>query len=338
MLSEFISALVNADELQIKILNMLTKNSSAVLMGISLSLATFCIALLASSIFIAAVHSGTDRADQGALPPRIFSGRELVPVSVGSYEISASDLVIRDFDHDQAIFALPQRFESSDYPFIELKVTGNIPHLRTKLMWETAADNQISSQSIELSSAGHGRIFLGNNPRYQGSINSIALLFFDGPEIGVKNNGEAPLKIHSIKLVPLSASEVLTQLLFDRFKMPLLGASSNNLVREHSPALPLTPTLILRLSFLALLFGFAAAMLAFPALRSKSTVVALTASLATHAVLQDAARWKWRYDQHEDIAHRYTVSDLLPATEHTLNYARCAMFPADCGAHLKPYF
>ena len=318
------------------IIDRLHKNSPAIFVGTGLTFTILGLLLLASSHYIHAVYSDIDQSRENDPLPRIFAGQELIPVSVGSHQASGSHLVIEEFDKDQAVFALPWNFEAGKYPFIELKVSGNAPHLRAKIMWEAASTGGIYSQFIRLNRAGYGRVFLGNNLQYQGSINSIALLFFDGPEMGVRNNGGANLRIHSIKLTPSSPAEVFAQLLFDRLNISDSEARANNFVRENSLLSPVTPTLIIHLTFLTVLLCIVGAMLAVPALRTNSTLVALTASLTICVVLQDVARWKWRYDQHKEIAHRY--SDVSPQDRYTLNHTRCALFPNDCGANFKPYF
>lgn len=314
----------------------LYKNLRAVLIGTGLTLATLVLLVMALSIYIHAVHSESNQTEERHPAPRIFVGQELVPVSVGSHEKLGSRLVIKQFYQDQAVFKLPRHFESSDYPFIELRVSGNTPHLRTKIMWKTATSSDISSQFIALNRGGYGRIFLGNNPEYRGSIHSIALLFFDGPEMGVESNGGEFLSVHSIKLVPSSPTEVFIQLLSNKLNIAGLGASSNNLVRESSLFPPVTSSLIIHLTFFTVLLFVVGTILVFRSVRTNSALVALATSFAICLALQDVARWKWRYDQHLDIAQRY--SGVAPQARYALNHTRCAIFPDDCGVHLKPYF
>ncbi|MDG2442325.1 MAG: hypothetical protein P8M13_03600 [Luminiphilus sp.] len=269
------------------------------------------------------------------------SGNNLIPVSVGKGRKDSVGYVIESFNGDEAILALPRAFRAEDYPFIKVNLSGFTRYSKAKILWQQAGDP--TTHGLELNRSGDqvtqiAMVYGGEH--YSGSIQSIALLFFDGPALGFENNDDADVIIDSIELRPFSAKHVVEQIVEDWTNPPLWQGYSNNIVRgihangmlfPNAVANLLVVTGLLMAAFFRLVRKLrSAAML-------EHQLVATVLCLCLYGwVFNDVLRWYWRVEQLIDSHERYAG---LPLDERIRNNKiRCSQFPEDCAVYLLPYF
>ena len=271
----------------------------------------------------------------------IAGGKDFIPVSVGGHRVEGSNAVIEDFNGDEAILALPRAFRAEDYPFIKLNLSGFTRFSKAKILWQQAGDP--TTHALEFNRSGDevtqiAMVYGGE--AYSGQINSVALLFYDGPALGFENNNEVDIIIESIEFRPFSAGRVAKQVLEDWTNPPLWRGYSNNIVRglhSHGMLFPnaVAHLLVVTGVILVALFRYARRVLyaITPGYPVMATVLCLCLS---GWIFNDAFRWHWRVEQFKDTRERYLG---LPLEERIRNNeVRCSRFPDDCASHLLPYF
>jgi hypothetical protein len=167
--------------------------------------------------------------------PLIASGNDLLPVSVGKGRKESGRYLIEDFNGDEAILALPRTFRAEDYPFIKVNLKGFTRYSKAKILWQQVGDP--TTHGLEFNRSGDqvtqiAMVYGGEH--YSGPIQSIALLFFDGPALGFENNDHVDITINSIEFRPFSAKFVIEQIVEDWTNPPLWQGYSNNIVRGYS--------------------------------------------------------------------------------------------------------
>jgi hypothetical protein len=297
---------------------------------------------LAYTLFFSHIHPEfvpfIDRAAQSV----VASGNDLIPVSVGASRKDGKNIVIEDFNGDEAILVLPRAFQAEDYPFIKVNLSGFTRYSKFKILWRQA-DNLENTHALELNRSGDevtqiAMVYGGDN--YRGQIADIALLFYDGPALGFENNNDVDIVIRSIEFLPFSAVRVAEQIFEDWTNPPLWQGYSNNIVRGIHKNGMVFPNAIANLLVVT---GLAVAALIRwlrrlknrPQLNHRLLATALCLCLYGWA-FNDVLRWHWRVEQLIDTHERYAG---LPLEERIRNNdIRCARFPEDCAAHLLPYF
>lgn len=272
----------------------------------------------------------------------IMPGKDLIPVSVGTASRAGRDLIIEDFNGDEAVLLLPRTFQAEDYPFIKVSLSGFTRHSKLKIIWRQA-DNLEQSHSLMFNRSGDevtqiAMVYGGEN--YSGKISDVALLFYDGPALGFKNNDDVDIVVSSIEFSPFSAARVVEQIFADWTNPPPWQGYSNNIVRGIHANGMVFPNAVANL---LVVIGLTLAALA--RLRRKWRAAAPPAHrLAATALclclygwaFNDVLRWHWRVEQIINTHERYAG---LPLEERIKNNdVRCARYPKDCAAHLLPYF
>ena len=269
-------------------------------------------------------------------------GKELIPVSVGTASKTGNQIIIQDFNEDEAVLALPRAFQAEDYPFIKVNLSGFTRYSKFKIIWRRA-DDIAQTYALEFNRSGDevtqiAMVYGGED--YRGRIADIALLFYDGPALGFENNNDTNIVIDSIELLPFSAAQVAEQIFEDWTNPPLWQGYSNNIVRGIHLNGMVFPNAVANLLVVA---GLAAASLMRglrklkrrPQLNHRLLVTALCLCLYGWA-FNDILRWHWRIEQLIDTHERYAGLTLEERIRN--NDIRCARFPEDCAAHLLPYF
>ena len=273
--------------------------------------------------------------------PLTASGTDLIPVSVGNGRKEGGRYVIEDFNGDEAILALPRAFRAEDYPFIKVNLSGFTRYSKAKILWQQVGDP--TTHGLEFNRSGDqvtqiAMVYGGEH--YSGSIQSIALLFFDGPALGFENNDDVDITISSIEFRPFSAKNVIEQIVEDWTNPPLWQGYSNNIVRGIHANGMLFPNAVANLLvvtglLMAALFRLVRKLRSSTSLEHRLLATALCLCLYGW-VFNDVLRWHWRIEQLIDTHERYAG---LPLEERIRNNEiRCARFPEDCAAHLLPYF
>lgn len=161
--------------------------------------------VLAYTLFFSHIHPEfvpfMDRAAQKV----VASGNELIPVSVGASRQNGKDIVIEDFNGDEAILALPRAFRAENYPFIEVKLSGLTAYSKAKILWQRAGDPTI--HALQLRSNGDAvtqiaMVYAGE--AYADQIDSIALLFYDGPALLFDNNNDVDIVVQIVEFIPFN--------------------------------------------------------------------------------------------------------------------------------------
>ena len=272
----------------------------------------------------------------------IAPGKDLIPVSVGEYQVEGSNTIVEGFNGDEAILALARAFQAEDYPFIKVKLTGFTRYCKFKILWRRAAEPSIT-HALEFNRSGDQATQIAmvyGDDNYRGQIADIALLFYDAPALGFKNNNDVDITIHSIELRPFSAWGVVEQIFEDWTNPPLWQGYSNNFVRGIHTNGMLFPSAVASLLVLtgllvAALIRWSTKLLFTATAQHKISVTILSLCLYGWA-FNDALRWHWRIEQLVDTHERYSGQPL--ETRIRNNNIRCARFPDDCAAHLLPYF
>ena len=272
----------------------------------------------------------------------IAPGADLIPVSVGGYRVEGDSAIIEDFNGDEAILALPRAFQAEDYPFIKVNLEGFTRYSKFKILWRRA-DVPSQNHALEFNRSGDEVTQIAmvyGEDNYGGAIADIALLFYDGPALGFENNNDVDIVISSIEFLPFSFERVAEQIFEDWTNPPLLQGYSNNIVRGIHANGMLSPNIVANLLVVAgLIFVVLARWLGKLRLTPKpnSRLLVTTLCLCLYGwSFNDVFRWCWRVEQLVDTHERYVG---LPLEERIRNNdIRCARFPADCAAHLLPYF
>jgi hypothetical protein len=272
----------------------------------------------------------------------VASGNDLIPVSVGASRKVGNNIIVEDFNGDEAILVLPRAFRAEDYPFIKVNLSGFTRYSKFKILWRRADDPE-KTHALEFNRSGDevtqiAMVYGGEN--YRGQIADIALLFYDGPALGFENNNDVDVVISSIEFLPFSAARVAEQIFEDWTNPPLWQGYSNNIVRgihANGMVFPNAVANLLVVTGLAMaaLIRWLRKLKHRPQFNHRLLATALCLCLYGWA-FNDILRWHWRIEQLIDTHERYAG---LPLEERIRNNdIRCARFPEDCAAHLLPYF
>ena len=272
----------------------------------------------------------------------VVSGKDLIPVSVGAASKTGNQVIIKDFNGDEAVLLLPRAFQAEDYPFIKVNLSGFTRYSKFKIIWRKA-DDMAQTYALEFNRSGDevtqiAMVYGGED--YRDKIADIALLFYDGPALGFENNNDVDIVIDSIEFLPFSAARVAEQIFADWTNPPLWQGYSNNIVRGIHLNGMIFPNAVANLMVVT---GLAVAALMRGLRKLKHRPQLNHRLLATALCLclygwgfNDILRWHWRIEQLIDTHERYSG---LPLEERIRNNdLRCAQFPKDCAAHLLPYF
>ena len=298
--------------------------------------------VIAYTLFFRQIHPEflpfMDRAAQKV----VASGNDLIPISVGASSTDGKNIIIDDFNGDEAILVLPRAFQAEDYPFIKVNLLGFTRYSKFKILWRRAED-LTTTHSLEFNRSGNqatqlAMVYGGEN--YRGRIADVALLFYDGPALGFENNNDVDIVISNIEFLPFSAVRVAEQIFEDWTNPPLWQGYSNNTVRgihANGIVFPNAVANLLVLTGLAVatLMRWLGGIKRGPQCNHRILPTALCLCLYGWA-FNDILRWHWRVEQLIDTHERHAG---LPLEERIRNNdLRCARFPDDCAAHLLPYF
>jgi len=272
----------------------------------------------------------------------VVPGKDLIPISVSAASKSGNQIIIEDFNADEAVLMLPRTFQAEDYPFIKVNLSGLTRYSKFRIVWRRAED-MAQSYSLEFNRSGDevtqlAMVYGGEG--YHGTIADIALLFYDGPALGFENNNNVDIVIDSIEFLPFSAERVAEQIYEDWTNPPLWQGYSNNIVRGIHANGMIFPNAVANLLVvtglaIATIMRWLRRIQHRPQLNHRLLATALCLCLYGWA-FNDVLRWHWRIEQVIDTHERYAG---LPLEEKIRNNdIRCARFPKDCAAHLLPYF
>ena len=273
--------------------------------------------------------------------PLTATGKDFIPVSVGKGRKAGSQYIIEDFNGDEAILALPRVFRAEDYPFIKVNLSGFTRYSKAKILWQQAGDPTTHALEFNRSRDEVTQIaMVYGGEAYKGPVDSIALLFYDGPALGFENNNDLDIVMDSIEFRPFSAEHVAEQIFEDWTNPPLWRAYSSNIVRGVHANGMVFPNAVANLLIIAALAVAAtvrwAKKLRF-AVTSQHRILTTALCLCLYGwAFNDVLRWHWRIEQVIDTDARYAT---LPLEDRVRNSGvRCARFPDDCKAELLPYF
>ncbi|MDA8554992.1 hypothetical protein N9K98_07245 [Luminiphilus sp.] len=273
--------------------------------------------------------------------PITASGKDFIPVSIGKGRKAGSQYIIENLNGDEAILALLRGFRAEDYPFIKVDLSGFTRYSKAKILWQQAGDPATHALKFNRSGDEVTQIaMVYGGEAYKGPIDSIALLFYDGPALGFENNNDEDIVIESIEFRPFSAWRVAEQIFEDWTNPPLWASHSNNYVRGihlNGLAPPGFAINLILLTATALLL-WRHLIYNMPITKDKSYPLGATLiSLWFLGWLAgDLLRWTWRVEELTDSYLRYQATDTREA--HLNNAIRCARFPKDCADHLQPHF
>ena len=270
----------------------------------------------------------------------VVPGKDLIPVSVGSSSKAGNDMIIEDFNGDEAILVLARAFLAEDYPFIKVNLSGFTRYSKFKILWRQA-DNQGKTHALEFNRSGDevtqiAMAYGGEN--YRGQIADIALLFYDGPALGSENNNDVDIVIRDIEFLPFSAASVAEQIFEDWTNPPLWNGSANNFVKgAHNGALLLPNQYITPIVIVAVLLCAGRRLLSSTNCnggpRSHLLVCAVILCLYGWAI-NETLRLQWRAEQLADAQSRFSGRRI---EDQMLNDPiRCSRFPDGCGEALLP--
>lgn len=272
----------------------------------------------------------------------IVPGKNLISISVGATRKTGNQVIVEDFNDDEAVLLLPRAFQAEDYPFIKVNLSGLTRYTKFKILWRRA-DDVSQSYALEFNRSGDNVTQIAmvyGDQNYRGKIADIALLFYDGPAHGFEDNNGVDIVIDSIEFLPFSAARVAEQIFEDWSNPPLWQGYSNNIVRGIHRNGMLFPNVVANLLIItgltiaALIRGLRK-LRHQPQLNHRLLATALCLCLYGWA-FNDILRWHWRIEQLLDTHERYAG---LPLQERIRNNdIRCARFPENCAAHLLPYF
>ncbi len=295
--------------------------------------------LFATTFFL--VHPDLKRFSQSKVQPLSFNGSELLAVSMGQGYKDNGRYVISDFNKDEAVLVLEQKFRAEDFPFIKINLEGLTRFTTVKLLWQKAADTTIHSRELNRDGDGLAQLALAmEGEDYSGAIASIAILFYDRPAFGFQNNDDVDITITNIEFRTFSLWRVIEQIFYDWINPPLWGASSINTVEGAHPQQLLKPNVVANLLVvigLILALCRRKACRIFHSQRLHAPVFAVALGLCLHGwVFNEALRWFWRVDQLVDGSERYAGLHLEQRIQN--NEVRCGMYSQDCALLLYPYF
>ena len=266
--------------------------------------------------------------------PIIAPGRDFVPISVGRSRVEGNSAEVIRFRNDEAILALSRTFEAEDYPFIKFDIEGLTSDTVAKVLWRKSDDPaEIHALTLQRDKSSVSQVNMTTaGPAYSGEISDIALLFFDGPAITVRNNRGSSIFIHSIELKPFSWLNVIEQVYAEWFNPPLFeNYSPNVVIGTHKDAV-LKPNLVIFIVAATGVSLILANHLISRAINSKFSGRSVRAPLVCLLFLawsfQESLRWHWRIEQLDDSHRRY--SGLTYQERVTNQPQRCSRFPDDC--------
>ena len=272
----------------------------------------------------------------------VVPGKDLIPVSVGAASKTANQIIIEDFNEDEAVLLLARPFQAEDYPFIKVNLSGLTRYSKFKIIWRKA-DDMAQTYALEFNRSGDevtqiAMAYGGEN--YRGKIADIALLFYDGPALGFENNNDVDIVIDSIQFLPFSAARAVEQIFEDWTNPPLWQGYSNNIVRGiHAngivfPNAVANLLVIMGLVITALNLWIRKLRLA---VTSQRRILATALCLCLYGwAFNDILRWHWRIEQLADTQERYLSLALEERIRN--NEIRCGRFPEDCNTALLPFF
>ncbi|MEP1594801.1 MAG: hypothetical protein ABJK20_09520, partial [Halieaceae bacterium] len=215
------------------------------------------IALSAASVTLTAIysiwffefHPEFERFRDSDAPAITIPGKRFRPVMAGAGGIAGNSAVIQELKDGRAAIGLNRRFDAEDYPFIKIEMEGLTRFTNATIFWRLAS-NPEELYSLPLNRSGDGvtqvaMVYGGEN--YKGKVVELVVAFFDGPALGFSNNNEIPIKLKSVKLLPLSALGVTKQIFEDWTNPPLWQGYSNNIVRGIHKNGMIFPNLVLNL-------------------------------------------------------------------------------------------
>ena len=311
--------------------------------GISIGLAAFLLVIAYIATFRWIHPEFTPFMGRGSLP---FSaeGRELIPVSVGRFSLDDKHAVIAQFNEDEAILALPRAFLAEDYPFIKVNVKGFSRFTKLKILWRQAKNRSITHGLTVNRSGSHATqiamVYGGDN--YRGEIVDIALLFYDGPALGVESNDNAQIVVESVEFTPFSMAAVIEQIFEDWTNPPLWRGSANNAVMGAHANSILYPNAVTHVLVIFSIFAafFRRAIRGLGHSEKEPDAAKMPAVLLIICIFgwafTDILRWNWRVELLIDAHERYSGKPLVERIRN--NPIRCARFPDDCRADLLPFF
>ena len=272
----------------------------------------------------------------------VVPGKDLIPISVSAASKSGNQIIIEEFNVDEAVLMLPRTFQAEDYPFIKVNLSGLTRYSKFRIVWRRAED-MVQSYSLEFNRSGDevtqlAMVYGGEG--YHGTIADIALLFYDGPALGFENNNNVDIVIDSIEFLPFSAVRVAEQIYEDWTNPPLWQGYSNNIVRGIHPNGMIFPNVVANLLVItalavATMIRWRRGLQHRPQLNHRLLATALCLCLYGWA-FNDVLRWHWRIEQLIDTHERYAGQPLEEKIRN--NDIRCARFPEDCAENLLPFF
>ena len=273
--------------------------------------------------------------------PLTASGKDFIPASIGKGRRAGNQFFVEDFNRDEAVLVLPRPFVAEDYPFIKVNLSGFTRYSKAKILWQREGETKTHALEFNRSGSEVTQIaMVYGGEEYAGRINSMALLFYDGPALGFENNDDVDIVIDSIEFRPFSEMRVVEQIFEDWTNPPLWQGYSNNIVRGIHANGMVFPNAVANLLVVT---GLAIAGLLRLGRKWRAVSPPAHRLLATALCLclygwafNDVLRWHWRIEQLIDTHERYAG---LPLEERIRNNdIRCVRFPDDCAANLLPYF
>lgn len=277
---------------------------------------------------------------QGA-KPLTATGKDFIPVSVGKGRKAGTQYIIEDFSSDEAILALPRRFRAEDYPFIKVNLSGFTRYSKAKILWQQAGDP--TTHALEFNRSGDevtqiAMVYGGE--AYKGPIDSIALLFYDGPALGFENNNEVDIVVESIEFRPFSAGRVAEQIFEDWMNPPLWQGYSNNIVigvHKNYMLQPNAALTALTITGILIALGYRWFQKWLGKDQPAPPIVAMSLLICAYGWgVNESLRWQWRVQIIDDIYARYYNK---PLDERVYNSPlRCGRDANNCHNELLPHF
>ena len=147
------------------------------------------------------IHPEFTRFMGHSATPLTAAGKDFIPASIGKGKRAGNQFVVEDFNGDEAILVLPGPFMAEDYPFIKVNLSGFTRYSKAKIIWQREGETETHALEFKRSGNEVTRIaMVYGGEQYAGRINSMALLFYDGPALGFENNDDVDIVIDSIEL------------------------------------------------------------------------------------------------------------------------------------------
>jgi hypothetical protein len=271
----------------------------------------------------------------------IAPGTDLVAVTIGASTKNKGSLAIQDFYQDEAVVVLFRAFHAEDYPFLKVNLSGLSPFIKAKLIWRKRDSTDIESLSLpRLGNAVSQISMISAGSAYSGEIESIGLLFYDGPEVLIPSIAHETIVVRNITFLPFSFKNVALQLVSDWTSPPLLTGSANNFVAGAARSPLISPNLatyaLLALSALGLIIKTALSKAKTGSSALRQTLITLIFLWVISWIILDTLRWVWRFNLTADSLERYAGIPIEDRVRR--NEVRCARFPTDCASRFLPYF